>query len=269
MRHLIQSVDLKIARASDQIAGLSNAISEWASHNPIKTKCELRENRLGFRLIIEEFDKSAPLENFGVLVGECIHNLRSSLDNLAFALARLHCDPPVKPKDISFPIFEDEADFKSSKSYKGLSQLPVNVSMLIERLQPFQRNHPDVQGQPKDDPLVLLQNINNSDKHRIPTVTLLAPKEMAFSQSVEFHSEQDAAENVPPNVTCWGRTLKPGIVLIEHKTNKPIKSVSGQSDYQAVVALQINDNLEPVDVMLRHLHWYTNLVTDQFRGFFT
>lgn len=268
MRHLLKPVDLKVARASIQIAELSNAISEWALHNPIKIKCELRENRLGFRLILEGFDNPAPIENFGILVGECIHNLRSALDNLAFALARLHCDPPSKPELISFPIFEDENDFNSSKSYRGLSQLSPDASALIEKLQPFHRKHPNIQGAPAEDPLVILQNIDNINKHRIPTVTPWVPKELCLSHSAKFYSEQDAAENTPPAVNCWWDELNSGTILMEQKTTKPIESVSGQGNYQAVIVLQINDRWEPVEDFLYHLQSYTNLVVSQFRGFF-
>ena len=89
MQDLIRSVDLKLARADSQVGALADQISAWTSGNPISARCELREGRLGYRLILEHFVETAPLNDWGLLVGECGYNLRSALDNLAFALARL------------------------------------------------------------------------------------------------------------------------------------------------------------------------------------
>jgi len=137
---LIRSVDAKLARAKVQVHVITDVISAWGSRiSNVATRCELREGRLGFRLIVEDFIDPPPLEEWGLLVGECAHNLRSALDNLAFALARLRCDPPPNPGRIAFPIFTDKSQFEK-KARQSLEQMPGAAEQLIENLQPFNRD---------------------------------------------------------------------------------------------------------------------------------
>jgi hypothetical protein len=266
---LIRSVDLKLARANSQVRTLADQISGWVSTNPIKTRCELREGRLGFRLIIEPFSEAAPLDDWGVLVGECVHNLRSSLDNLAFGLARLRQDPPTNPAAVHFPIYQNKSAFgKRDRVRQSLDQMPTQAASLIELLQPFQRDRPEVEGSPETDALALLQWLNNTDKHRVPSVVLVAPTEVHHSFSVEFHSEEHAHANVPPDATVWFDTLQPGVVLVEQKTNQPIAEVTANYHVEAIVAIQIIHNRVPVVRVLSELSYYTGLVVEQFRAFF-
>ena len=176
MQDLIRSVDLKLARADSQVRMLADQISGWTSRNPIRARVEYGEKRLGFRLIQEQFTEDAPLDDWGLLIGECVHNLRSALDNLAFALSRLRRDPPRNPGAIAFPIYCDKRQFKEH-GIRKLNQMPDAAKTLIERLQPFQRNRSDVEGTPETDALVLLQWLNNADKHRVPALVFIAPAE--------------------------------------------------------------------------------------------
>jgi len=267
MNNLFKPIKIRLERAEIQAVELCKQVSDWCSRNPIKVKCVLRENRLGFKLVQEDFDEPVPLEIFGLLVAEFIHNLRSLLDNLVFALARLKLDPPEKPKNIFFPIIQNELKFSKNCS-QCLDQLPKEVASLIERLQPFQRNDPHVEGKPDQDPLVLLQWLSNTDKHQIPTVALVAPTEIAFSHSSKFYSDEDADLNVPPDVTIWAGYLEPGIVLLEHKTNRPIESVSGNFDCKAVVSIKTFEDINPLDKVVINLLNYTKLIVNQFTSFF-
>lgn len=267
MSDLTQSVELKLARAGLQLQSLSGSIAAWATSNPMAADTELREGRLGFRLVQREFLEPAPLDEWGLSLGECVHNLRSALDNLAFALARLRRDPPDKPQRIAFPIFQDRAQFE--KVGRGnIDQLPDQAVSLIERLQPFQRDGSAAFGTPERDALVLLQWLSNADKHRVPSVVLIAPTTMTHNVSAAFYSDEDATANVPPDVTFWAGPLKAGAVLVEWRTNRPIASVSGSFEGIAIVAIQTPHELAAVVPTLQALHQYTRLVASQFSGFF-
>lgn len=265
----IKPVDLKLARAFIQANELCDQIEKWSSQNKIKFKCELRENRLGYKIVVADFESPELLEEWGILIGEYMHNLRSSLDNLAYALARTKQDPPENPNKISFPIFQDETEYNKKTKAILHQQLPLDAANLIEKLQPFQRANPDVEGEPHTDALVLLQWFNNVDKHRIPTVLLVVPSgQIQNSTTVEFYTEEDAALNVPPQVEIFGYPLKQNSVLLEHKTNTPIKKVSGNFNYGAKVSIQGLNGIDSVDVVVKQLHYYTTLIVEQFRIFF-
>jgi hypothetical protein len=269
MHEFLRSVDLKLVRADYQVRAIADQISAWCCKNPITARCELRDKRLGFRLILEEFIETAPLDYWGLLVGECIHNLRSALDNLAFALARLQRDPPRDAAAIHFPIYQDRSAFgQSNRVGRSLDQMQPEAASLIEQFQPFQCDRPQVEGPPETDALVLLQWLNNADKHRVPSVVLVAPTEMNHSCAAQFYSDEDAQANVPPDVREWCDALKPGVVLLEQRTNRPIASVVGSFYVEAVVAIQTLDKPAHVVETLSKLSYYTALVVDRFREFF-
>lgn len=268
MQDWIRPVDLKINRANQQIKELTKSISDWGSGSPVKAKLELRENRNGTKLIIEEILAPESLEEFGIITGECVHNLRTALDNMVYALARLKTDPPQKHDKISFPIYEDGKAFEKCRK-NTLSNLPYEAARLIELIQPFQRARDDVEGRPCDDPLILLRDLSNKDKHRVPVFPILLPvEEMSFSHGVEFYSEADASANVPPDVIITHGPLTAGMIIVEHRTKNPIKSATGEFNFKASIVLQVNDGYEPVDKILSHLNYYTNMVVEQFRPFF-
>ena len=200
-------------------------------------------------------------------IGECIHNLRSALDNLAYALARLKTDPPTRPWTIYFPIFGEQGRFNNN-GRASIAQLPPAAADAIERLQPFQRTGARQDGTPEQDLLLLLQALSNSDKHRVPSIVLIAPKKIDHLHAVEFRSEEEASLNVPPDVTAYGGPLSPGVVMAEMRTKHPIASVAARVEIAAVVALETEKGPENLGFILPALVTYTGMVVDQLRGFF-
>lgn len=267
MNDLMRSVELKFGRAKSQIESLDKEIAEWLSHLPKSPICKLREGRLGYQVIMPEYSVPPPLEHWGLLFGECIHNIRSALDNLAFALARLHLDPPARPNKIQFPIYQDEARFDNNGRC-DINQLPPAAALMIEQLQPFQRNRPDDPGTPASDPLMLLSWLNNTDKHRVPTVVLLNATEWSHHLTMKFHSDADADANTPPDVTIWNGPINSGVVLYEWRTNCPIEYVEGEVAMTAVVCFQGEAGPVPLIDTLTKLHQYTAVLAYQFQHFF-
>ncbi len=266
MSAFVLPVELKLNRAGAQIQSLALSISAWVANNPITADCKLRDGRLGFQLIQKDFVAPAPLAEWGLLLGECVHNLRSALDNLAFALARVHRDPPEKPQRIAFPIYQEKTQFE--KQGRGnIDQLPGSAAALIERLQPFQRDGSPAFGTPERDALVLLQWLSNADKHRVSSVVLIAPTSLTHKVSALFQSDEDAAANVPPDTTIWAGPLQSGAVLLEWRTNKPIASVSGGFEGNAIVAIQTMHEPAALTPTLQTLHQYTALIVSQFGHF--
>lgn len=263
----LEPVFAKLERARKHSLDLTASIASWASANPIQARCELREGRLGYRLIQLDYSMSPPVKEWGLMLGDYAHNVRSSLDNLAYALARLRRDPPDRPAAISFPIYSDASKFRQN-GRRSIDQLPSEATAAIERIQPFQRDGSQAEGTAEQDPLLFLQELNNSDKHRVPSVVLVAPENLQHQHEVEFQSEDDAQQNAPPDVTAWSGPLKPGAVLFELRTKHPVARVKGQTDIRAVVAVEVLSKPFPIDFLVTALGTYTSMVIDQFRPYF-
>ena len=267
MDELIRPVMLKLERAAKQRDALIAFASEWAKNNPSQTHVEFLPNRHGYKVVLDPFKEALPFDDLGLTLGEFAHNLRSALDNLAFALARLQAEPPLRPKDLAFPIFDDPTAFaKVGKRY--LQQLPEEAARLIQMIQPFNRDLPGAEKLSEKDPLILLQRVNNSDKHRIPAVALFAPETFELSATVIFADELAADLNTPPDVTIWAGPLAPGVPLLEYRTRHPLEKAGGNIKVQAVVSVICDEKKYPLFELITSLHDYVCLVVGQFSHFF-
>jgi hypothetical protein len=103
---------LKFKRAQNLLTELYRAELNWFnSGEHCRSVFELDPQDSEYILLKASADP-VPLEPFSLLVSEILHNLRSGLDNLAFALAVANCRPGNVPDDIAelsqFPIVGDE-----------------------------------------------------------------------------------------------------------------------------------------------------------------
>src|SRR5258708_5279852 len=73
-----------------------------------------------------------PDPTLSLIVGDCIHNLRSSLDHLIFAL-----NQGRKKRKSAFPICSHPDQF-TCKGKPAISGLPLECRKVVESLQPYQ-----------------------------------------------------------------------------------------------------------------------------------
>jgi hypothetical protein len=117
--------------------------------------------------------RQPPPYPISVLIGDVLHNLRSALDHLAYALACAYTKPlPQEMANSSeFPIFRDEAVFRErSRSgaptkRSGLHKIRAwhpEAQALVERHQPY---HAEQGGALH--PLLLVHDLDRISKHRL------------------------------------------------------------------------------------------------------
>lgn len=262
MPHL-DNIFLKLDRANEKTAALSADIAAFCRDHPITLDAQLREGRLGIDLVCQMEGMIVPLKEWSVELGEIVYSLRSALDNLIYVCARIRADPPPRPRDLQFPIIQDSRQYLAAVRQIA-PQLPDEIADLLEKVQPYHRSRPDVEGCPEQDPLVLLNWISNHDKHRMPVPFLVPPREIEFAQSCEFASKADAAANVPPDVVVHVGSLTHGATLLEYRTKHPVSKVSGNLKITAHVAIETHAGTREVSEAIGQLNWYTRLVVDEF-----
>jgi hypothetical protein len=146
----------------------------WLEEGPHRFFTELDAER-GKKVIWAEVTKPPPA-SLSLIAGDCIHNLRASLDNLAFELALAYTEGPLPSDaeaDSGFPIFSsDPAESSKPWPLKKFNDMIRCIDPLakaeIERLQPYKRGHGF-----RRDRLWQLNKLESIDKHRLPhTATL-------------------------------------------------------------------------------------------------
>jgi len=99
---------------------------------------------------------------WGPIIGDCLHNAASALDQLAYQLAILRTGklPSRLARDVHFPIYPSSREFWVN--LQKLEGIGPDLLAPIERLQPYHGIHgPDYHW------LMILKRLSNSDKHRM------------------------------------------------------------------------------------------------------
>ncbi len=160
------STKAKLARAQQHLDTFESVLGSYVQSKPVSLIA--RPNTDGTS---EDFlvSLATPLPTeLDVVFGDCIHNLRSTLDHLAMALAVANGASP-DDTSVSFPIFDDPARFHGntrpgSRPGRGTGAYAIRTLIpaaqaFIESVQPYNR-------QSESFTLTEVQYLYNRDKHR-------------------------------------------------------------------------------------------------------
>lgn len=154
----------KLVRAKQQAALLSKLCDEYAASEPYRLVCRFEGDAQYVYL-----EGAPPPSYLGLILGEMIHDLRAALDQLAWQLALDHVGEEVlaEPRAgnaIVFPITSSRENFKA---HRALPYFSVEAQRVMEGRQPY---HND--GMALVNPLAIVQELSNADKHRGLTPSL-------------------------------------------------------------------------------------------------
>lgn len=163
----LNSVNAKIKRAREHASMLENEIRAWRKPDPYEIKHEI-SNDLRIHRFILQVSKQPDLERWSLILGDAIHNLRSALDHLVYAVAISESsqDPPPGDDTLAFPICDTPENFhgmgKSKGAKRKIENLSCPVISLVEMFQPFNRKN-----QFTPPYLGIIRDLDDKDKHRL------------------------------------------------------------------------------------------------------
>jgi hypothetical protein len=161
----LEGVRLKVARASEHLDALAVEASNYLNSTPFEVVGQRQPD--GETLPVFKVNHHPPLR-LSLLLGDILHNLRSSLDHLTWQLVLE--DGGTPGRRTSFPILlkkgRQPLDIAGGVSAQALT--------FIESLQPY--NSPS--GSPHEHPLQILSVLNNIDKHRTFNIAVLSVSEV-------------------------------------------------------------------------------------------
>jgi hypothetical protein len=85
---------LKLLRFEDHFAALKRATRAFLESQPYRVPSEVKAG--GYEHIWRAVEVKRPDPRLGVIIGDCLHNLRSALDHLAWQLVVLEGDPSTQ-----------------------------------------------------------------------------------------------------------------------------------------------------------------------------
>ena len=153
---------VKLDRAAEHIRFLVGEVDAFQKDNPLTTFAEFEANR---DFLVKVRVPQTPDLQWGVVLGDAVHNLRSALDHAAWELVQRNVRAGFKPvltekqeRLIQYPISDDRARFKTAPVMRFLTTRQI---ALLRRYQPYRRPWPEAT------PLSELAWLDNIDKHRI------------------------------------------------------------------------------------------------------
>lgn len=184
------SAEAKFRNASDHLETLKNELLVWTKREVMAFVHEKNTDATEHYLVLR-WTEEPPVVRWGLLIGDCLHNFRSSLDHAVYGLAAATsgADPPPYADDLAFPICDTDELFTKALGRHRLGTLAsdADLTTAFESLQPYRR--PDLPYLPL---LATLRDLENRDKHKI--ISIIAA--VMHTESVEL--------NLPP-MDPWPR----------------------------------------------------------------
>lgn len=174
---------------------------------------------------------------WGLVAGDLVHNLRSSLDHLVWQLVLLHGGKPRRHNQ--FPVirvekdyWEPQGDHSESVRDRMLAGIPDEHRAAIDGVQPYLAGD-----QSGSTTLALLSQLSNADKHRLihaAFVLTAAPTEDSFL--VTTPDESGATAVITVN---WG-ALEDGAEVMRVRSDPPGSPVNVNANIPALVGFGEN-----------------------------
>jgi len=183
--------DMKIQRAAVHLSELHGRFMQWESGKPYRTQSRLRPDRRTIDTYLR-IHSVAPLDEWSLILGDFLHNLRSALDAIAWELATFNGASPRKPKSVQFPIATDPSAWDIALT-GWVGDLP---SAFIERLSLLQPFRYAVAG--KLSALEVLHALDIQDKHKSALEVGIGQEGIELRGSFRL---VDAAATLRPNWT--------------------------------------------------------------------
>ncbi len=156
-------IDQKMLRADKHLNALRRGIVSFVKVNPCAIVGQNEGNPARYVLRAQV----APMPpDIAIIVGDAVHNLRSALDHLAWQLVISAGGSP--DRFTQFPILLDALGKKGPCLADVAGGISSGALALVESLQPYNRVD-----DPTLDPLAILAELSNFDKHRMVVLTEL------------------------------------------------------------------------------------------------
>jgi hypothetical protein len=168
MRATLDGVEGKIRRAGEHLDAWIAEVAEVSARNPYAAIKERSADGTEVSLTLR-VDEMLPFARWSLIIGDCVHNLRSALDHLIYAAAITHAqsDPPPGQRRLMFFIGRDDLHVENNSWRLGDLWQDQSFRTTFKELQPY--NRPEAEGLR---PLAVLEEFDVRDKHRLLNVVL-------------------------------------------------------------------------------------------------
>jgi hypothetical protein len=246
---------MKVARAVQHLNDLMSRINLWVASNPVTLEPRISEDRLRLELRLKVHSPPPALE-WSLILGDCLHVLRSALDACVWELAHATGTPP-HPQWLSFPVCRSRSDWRRARE-RNLQTVSDVFADRIQAAQPF--NAPD--RQTERHLVACLSYLDNRDKHRSNISVLVETQQVQQDLQVAM---EEAAGSVPH--TIWHTaSAEDGALVGELRFTDRIARVSSNVGVKFGVGVETEWGRAPIDLAQVLIADVQNILTHIVNG---
>ncbi len=220
----LDGVRLKLDRAhthARELVGMINAYVERSGHTRlVRDEYVSSPTWHAFKIVLRE---QPPLANWGVRLGEIVHDLRSALDNIMWVA------DPGRDSQTMFPILSKRGDWNQDR-WRNINRRLRDmgpVLTVIKHVQPYHRRHA-----PDFEPLALLHKTNIEDKHHVVIPVALPAERFTFQYRITGDSGKRLVRQAPHPLVFD----QPAFVIW---TEKPVTEIRIQGNISIGIGLEL------------------------------
>lgn len=246
---LLDSARLKLQRAADLLAEFNSRMADFRRGDPWVVHRRLEGG--GTTHVYEVEIRNQPPGYLGTVIGDLLHNLRSSLDSIAydFSVKATPSLTSAQERRIGFPIARNAASFNSMAG-TNLTFVAQDVRDEIERIQPYHGWDPSWGDPPSG--LLVIANYNNVDKHRFVQPIPTMPFSSMWTRAPEL------PEPISESHQALGAPIDDGDELARFVFAHPQSDID--LNYHPSIDVTIGTGTEPANL---HLERLLRLVSDE------
>jgi hypothetical protein len=231
----LDGIRAKLARAEEHILTLDREAQSFLRSNPppYEITGEHRDDAREYAYVVRRVANVPP--RFAVIAGDAIHNMRSTLDHLTYAL--VVCNGGTPTTQTQFPVCSSEEKFREALARGRIKGVSGRVEKKIKSLQPFNNDTSD------DTVLAVLNDFSIVDKHRLPVVTATAVQlghQIVFRDAPRYEgAKRNVTVIAMPDHTKqpWALT-KVGEALFSLRFEEPAPHVVADIEFSVQVAFE-------------------------------
>jgi hypothetical protein len=154
MPHPLDGIEKKIERAMKHVEQFCRDAAKF-EREAYSVRIEPDAKAGILNLFTVDMGLGDPPVQLRLLAGEIAYQLRSSLDHIIYILAK-----QTPERNRQFPIYMELQKYES-RAYRIINGVSPRAEAIIKNAQPFQSNTP------QKHPLQMLDELSNTDKHRV------------------------------------------------------------------------------------------------------
>lgn len=248
----------KLDRARAHLAELEHVARDWLQSEDHLLEIVPTDDGHGLRAVLELVDPPC-LDDWSLIVGDCVHNMRTALDVFVWANSRTLPEKelrkvayPILPRDLRDPGDDDDLEELSDELEDQPSSVQKRIREQVAGLPELLQSRvlENIRWSASLDegslywgqPLPLIQEIDNTDKHRLAL-------ELVSSQATAMWAVKmwgESGERLRAKPVWEGGDLTPAvlgerIVIATVTTSSPIARWSGRATVSFWLRMRVLD----------------------------